>query len=191
MDVYLSATSTLKKEFLSGTINPSNLFVLESYYSLNEWQQEYIKKFDKFMLDSGAYTFRMAQKGGKRQTTDFVSYADEYADFVKDNDVKLFFELDIDNIVGYSEVRKIRARLESRVGRQPIPVWHINRGKEDFVAMCKDYDYVAIGGIVGKAVIKVDEKYYPWFIDSAHEHGAKIHGLGYTNTKKNAPISLG
>ena len=25
------------------------------------------------------------------------------------------------------------------------------------------------------------EKAFPWFINTAHEHGAKIHGLGYTS----------
>ena len=27
----------------------------------------------------------------------------------------------------------------------------------------------------------VEYKYFPWFIKTAHEHGAKIHGLGFTS----------
>ena len=47
--------------------------------------------------------------------------------------------------------------------------------------MCKEYDYVALGGIVAKE-IKTDEwKYLPWFINTAHENECKIHGLGFTS----------
>ena len=48
--------------------------------------------------------------------------------------------------------------------------------------MCEEYPYVALGGIVTKEIPrKKYESAFPWFINTAHEHGAKIHGLGYTN----------
>lgn len=47
--------------------------------------------------------------------------------------------------------------------------------------MCRDYDYVAIGGIVSKEITQKEWKYFPYFINKAHEHGAKIHGLGFTS----------
>ena len=75
----------------------------------------------------------------------------------------------------------IRDRLERMTGKKPIPVWHKNRGKEYFVKMCEEYPYVAIGGIVTKEIPrKVYETAFPWFINTAHKHKAKIHGLGYT-----------
>ena len=46
--------------------------------------------------------------------------------------------------------------------------------------MCKDYKYVAIGGIVSKEIRKEHYPMLRWFIDKAHEAGAKIHGLGFT-----------
>lgn len=50
--------------------------------------------------------------------------------------------------------------------------------------MCENYPYVAIGGIVTKEIpTKLYEKLFPWFINTAHKHGCKIHGLGYTNIK--------
>lgn len=48
--------------------------------------------------------------------------------------------------------------------------------------MCEDFDYVAIGGIVTQEIPrKLYESAFPWFIKTAHQHGAKIHGLGYTS----------
>lgn len=75
---------------------------------------------------------------------------------------------------------KLRDRLEARTGRQSIPVWHINRRKEGFLRDL-DHDYVAVGGLVnchgkGRKVLK---PLFPWLIDTAHEHGSAIHGLGY------------
>ena len=46
----------------------------------------------------------------------------------------------------------------------------------------KDYPYIALGGIAIKEIPKnIFEKSFPWFINKAHENGAKIHGLGYTS----------
>ncbi len=49
--------------------------------------------------------------------------------------------------------------------------------------MCEDYDYVAIGGIVSGEIKKQDYRYFTWFIQQAHQRGAKIHGLGFTNLR--------
>ena len=41
--------------------------------------------------------------------------------------------------------------------------------KEYFVEMCKNYPYVAIGGIVTKEIpINKYEKLFPWFVNTAH-----------------------
>ena len=185
MDIYLSGISSVRTQLLSGELNPRDIFALESFYSLKNWEKPFINQFGKFMLDSGAFTFRVAGKSNKGGKIDWERYADAYADFVREFDIKLFFELDIDNITGYDYVLKLRDRIEARANRQSIPVWHTNRGKQDFLDMCKRYSYVAIGGIVGaSSVHRIDEKYFPWFIKTAHENGARIHGLGYTNTKK-------
>ena len=48
--------------------------------------------------------------------------------------------------------------------------------------MCEQYPYVSIGGIVTREIPRnIYEKAFPWFITTAHQHGCKIHGLGYTN----------
>lgn len=52
--------------------------------------------------------------------------------------------------------------------------------------MCEKYSYVAFGGIASSASRDVRMKYeraFPYFINTAHRHGCKIHGLGYTSVK--------
>ena len=95
----------------------------------------------------------------------------------------MFFELDIDKIIGVDKVERLRDKLQSLTGRKPIPVWHETRSKTYWLDMCKEYPYVAIGGVAdNKGLIKKKKEIlFPWFIKTAHEAGAKIHGLGYTS----------
>lgn len=125
-----------------------------------------------------------SHKGG----INWDEYVEEYAAFINRWNVQLFFELDIDSVVGLTEVERLREKLEALTGKKPIPVWHRNRGKEYFIKMCENYPYVALGGIVTKEIDrKKYETAFPWFIKTAHDHKCKIHGLGYTtvaNLKK-------
>ena len=108
-------------------------------------------------------------------------YIEQYAEFIKKYKVSKFFELDIDKIVGYEEVLRLRKKLELLTGKQPIPVWHKSRGAAEFKKMCQEYKYVAVGGIVSKEITPSMFKLLPTLIDEAHRQGCKIHGLGFTN----------
>ena len=154
-------------------------YVLESfaYIKPNDVIVPLIPFFKGFLLDSGAFTFMARAKG----PVDFDEYLRRYIAFIKKHDIQHFFELDIDSVVGYEKVKEYRRILERETGRRCIPVWHRARGKEDFLRMCDEYDYVAIGGIVTKEIKPSEHRYFPWFIREAHKRGAKIHGLGYTN----------
>lgn len=154
-------------------------FMLESFYYVEDWENPLIKGCELFLLDSGAFTFM----NNSKTAVDFNEYLTTYIDFINKHDIKYFFELDIDAVVGLEEVEKLRKRLEAETGKKCIPVWHKSRGKEKFIEMCKEYDYVAIGGIVTKEIKPVEHKYFKWFIDTAHFYGCKIHGLGFTNLK--------
>lgn len=158
-----------------------NLNILESFYYLRKHENfmDLVGHFGSFLLDSGAYTF---MAGSHKGSIDWDEYVESYAKFINKYDVQLFFELDIDSVVGLEEVERLRAKLETMTNKKPIPVWHKNRGKEYFIKMCEEYPYVALGGIVTKEIPrKKYESAFPWFINTAHEHGVKIHGLGYTN----------
>ena len=156
------------------------VFILESFYACrkNPNFPKLLPLMGDFLLDSGAFTF---MQGTHKEAINWDRYIEEYAEFINRYNVQKFFELDIDLVVGLNEVERLRKRLEQLTGKQPIPVWHKGRGKDYFIGMAGDYPYVAIGGIVSKEIpINLYEKMFPWFIRTAHEKGAKIHGLGYT-----------
>lgn len=157
-------------------------YILESfYYAYKDGLEELIPVFGDFLLDSGAFTFMQNSK----KHVDWNEYLEQYAEFINTHNVDKFFELDIDSVVGYDNVIELRGKLERLTGKQSIPVWHISRGKDEFLKMCEEYPYVALGGIVGAGKgSKTYKRYhtaFPWFIQEAHKRNAKIHGLGFTS----------
>ncbi len=174
------------KVFLAGTTGHDNLilknrpkYVLESFYYIKEWQIELIKKCDMFLLDSGAFTFM----NGKKGKIDWQGYIDSYINFINKYDVKYFFELDIDVVVGYENVKKITKYIEEKTSKKCIPVWHKGRGLEEWKRLTKEYDYVAIGGFVVKEIKPSEYRFIPNLLKIAKENNCKVHGLGFTNVK--------
>jgi len=143
----------------------------------------YLKKFKSVMVDSGAFSFMSGTETriGKRDIQKFV---EGYGKWLKDNKgyYDFFEEMDLDFIVGLNVVEEYRKFLEKCAGKKCIPVWHINRGLDYWKKMVKDYDYVAIGGLVTGEITEM-EKYAPFLIDIAHNNDCKVHGLGYTKTR--------
>lgn len=154
-------------------------YILESFLQTTEKSVKYLPYYGDYMLDSGAFSMLM----GNAKKVDLKTYVDSYIAYIQKYNVQKFFELDIDPIVGYEEVLKIRKYIAEKVGRSPIPVWHKSRGMKDFIEMCKRYKYVAIGGYVSGEFAKGEVEKFPLLIKEAHSHGAKIHGLGFTQLK--------
>ena len=62
----------------------------------------------------------------------------------------------------------MRKRLEAETKKKCIPVWHRSRGKENFIELCKQYDYVAIGGELSSEIeqdMNVVENNTPIYVD--------------------------
>ena len=183
MKIFLAGVEAHAGTYLSSK-DVKDVFILESFYYSNEKTEKFIPFFGDFLLDSGAYTLFSS----KAKNIDWNEYVDRYADFINKNKVNKFFELDIDKLIGYENVLKLRARLEAQTGRKCIPVWHKTRGKEEYLKMCDEYPYVAVGGLVGSGGTSSEYsrhviKYFHWFVNEAHRRGAKIHALGFTNLK--------
>lgn len=179
MQLFLADSGSLREAYCEEPTKAYRPYILESFYYCDENTIRLMPYFGDFLLDSGAYTFMQNTK----THIDWNEYVERYAEFIKKYDIAKFFELDIDSIVGYEKVKEFRKRLEDITGRQPIPVWHINRGGEEFERMCQEYTYVAIGGLVG-GKSEYDRKYwdrFQWFIQTAHKNNAKIHALGFTS----------
>jgi len=156
-----------------------NRYWLGSYLYVRSYQnalRRILKAKRFFILDSGAHTFQKPDK-----EIDWNKYVWEYVQFLKQfPEIDEYVELDIENKVGLTQVEKWRKWMEQELGKPPIVVWHRERGKDYWLWMVKTYPYVGFSGFVvtpegGK---EVPEKYYAWFIKTAHEHGAKIHGFG-------------
>lgn len=185
MNVFLAATMNWQKKIEPYGVLPDlrSIYLLESFFymrSKKDTDFSWCVNSDKFLLDSGAFTFMSNSK----VKADWDKYVEDYADFINKYNVKYFFELDVDSVAGLKKVEQIRERLESLTGKKPIPVWHLSRGKQYYEWMCKNYPYVAFGGIITDGLAsKTLEKYFPWFISTAHKNGAKIHALGYTSIR--------
>ena len=153
------------------------LYVLESFYYIQDWQIEEIPKYKMFLLDSGAFTF---MSNTKKTEVNWKEYIDSYIEFINKHDIKYFFELDIDVVIGYENVKKITKYIEQKTNKKCIPVWHKSRGLEEWERLTKEYDYVAIGGIVTKEIKPSEYKFFPTLLQIASKNKCKVHGLGFT-----------
>ena len=183
MEIFLAGTyGELNRANSEGDFK-QKISILESFYYMQDWMKPYIKDHWDFLLDSGAFTFMNDKKNANG--VNWEEYLERYADFINEMNIDLFFELDIDAVVGLKEVERLRAKLERLTGKQCIPVWHRSRGKDYWFKMVQEYGYVALGGMVSGGVAYKDkvEKIFPWFLKTAKEHDCKVHALGYTSIK--------
>lgn len=151
---------------------------LMSYYYLRTRLPlaEFIRdNSEEILIDSGAHSF---QKGVH---VDWVKYTKEYAEFIKKFDrphIVGYFEMDVDNVIGYDRVLELRKILES-VSNKIIPVWHKNRGIEEFKKMCRDYagKVVAVTGFKNE---DIQDHQYVMFLKYAKKYNCRVHCLGMT-----------
>lgn len=157
------------------------LYNLVSYYYLRSempWVCQLRDVSRLMMVDSGAHSF---QKGKK---VSWDEYTLQYAEFIRGFDrpnVVGYFEMDVDNIIGYDNVLSLRELLKSNCGcpEKIIPVWHKNRGISEYKRMCEEHSgqVVAITGFKNE---DIRDEQYPMFVKEAWKHGCKIHCLGMT-----------
>ena len=157
-------------------------YILETFFNGEKYCKNALADVgtDNFLLDSGAFSYMSGAKCSKEQ---MLAYAEEYAEFIKQNKISQYFELDVDTIFGIDFVEDIRRQIERRTNTQSIPVWHKGRGVEYWKKMCKDYEYVAIGGLVFH-VKKAEWPLIYKLVKYAADRGVKVHGLGFTKTKE-------
>lgn len=154
-------------------------WMLLSFYYLKQDIFEQIRdKSELILIDSGAHSF---QKG---KAVDWVKYTEQYAEWIQKNDCKKivgYFEMDVDNIIGYDKVLELRKILES-VSDKIIPVWHKNRGIDEYKKMCHDYAEKIIA-VTGFKNADIKDEQYPMFLKYAKKYNCKVHCLGMTRKK--------
>lgn len=181
MKVFLSALEQRGKtvfNYINENI-PHYKWNLMSYFYIKKANKDIvntiIEKSELILIDSGAHSF---QKG---IVVDWVEYTKEYAQWIRENDCEKiigYFEMDVDKVIGYEKVLELRKILED-VTDKIIPVWHKNRGVDDFINMCKKYSgkIVAITGFRNEDI--KDEQYIK-FLKVAKKYNCKVHCLGMT-----------
>ena len=173
--VYLAGYKTIENIHKEPT---DDIWLLSSFFEHKSGRFGNYVYQDKHILDSGAFsTFKNPEKA---RSFDWDNYVKKYIAFIKLTKQKLFFELDIDCVVGLEKVEYYRKQIEDAVGTQPIPVWHSNRGWNYFEMMCENYPYVSIGS--GRYNTENYVSVLNKFIGVAHKNNCKIHGLGFTKT---------
>ena len=118
------------------------------------------------MLDSGAFS---AYNSGQ------VIDIDKYIQFIKDNEIDLYFNLDV---IGNVEGTVANQHYMESQGLNPIPVYHYGETLEylDYLVE-QGYSYIGLGGTVGKSVKQRQEFFDEVF---ARHPNIDYHGLGVT-----------
>ena len=177
MRVFLACASGL-----DDTMKESK-YLLESFFNGEKQCLKVLKNCSRegFLLDSGAFSYMNGQKCTKEK---LLNYLDEYIKFINKYDIKYFFELDVDTIFGTEFVEYMRKKLERETGKKSIPVWHKIRGIDYWKRMVDEYDYIAVGGLAIKDIKEKEYGLIKKMVEYACAHGVKVHGLGFTKTKK-------
>lgn len=180
MKVFLSGAEASEKTVVDYWLERGEKidYLLVSYYYVRN-KKNFMEKAkrlaNEILVDSGAHSF---QKGIK---VDWVKYTQEYADWIQENDcpqILGYFEMDVDNIIGYANVLALRGVLD-QVSDKIIPVWHKNRGVSDYKKMCSDYTGKLIA-VTGFRNEDIQDHQYLMFLKYARKFNCKVHCLGMT-----------
>lgn len=186
MRIFLAATTSgMSKQIREEVIKEAKpKYMLETFFSGENTCKKVLLDAgnpENFLLDSGAFSYMSGAECSKEQLTE---YMERYIKFIKENNVKYFFELDVDTIFGIDFVHELRKKLERETQKQCIPVWHKSRGIEYWKWMCDNYKYIAIGGLVTSHIKKQEYELVSKMVEYAYNKGVKVHGLGFTKTKE-------
>lgn len=136
MNLYLAGEHPVKNGRIAASRGQYN--ILESYYYCrnNAFIPALIPHIKSFLLDSGAFTFMQG-----KAAVNWDSYVEEYAAYICKYNIDLFFELDIDAIVGLKEVERLRAKLEKLTGKETHTSMAYQQGQRLF---CQDVQGVSL-----------------------------------------------
>lgn len=163
---------------------------LISYYYLREKSEKTVEKilsqFENVFLDSGAFTFHMMyQKLGygweeAYGSQQLVDYTKEYGEFLKKYGHR--FEICAEIDVGHWP-QKLRQReyLESMApDAKLLPVIHPSDPPEYRHFLCKNYEYVGLGGVGSARSLEAVKAYVTRSIQIARRYGTRYHGFAIT-----------
>ena len=160
----------------------SDMNVLQSYAYMKPEHAEHYKDCKNFLMDSGAFTLMVSNKKGNIKDFDIRGFAKKYGEFIRKYNIDKFIELDIDGIFDMDTYIDCLHILQDSSGKDPMRVFHGWRGKEYFLELVKQKDYICFGGVApGEMTLSSATKHFQWFLDKAHENNCKVHGLAFTS----------
>lgn len=153
--------------------------ILFSFFSSQD-TSKYMPFAKNLLIDSGAFSLQKKKSLTHTQADKFFK---DYLKFVEQNYenpiIQGFFELDIQNIIGYDAVKQYRKEL-FEVTDKIIPVWHKSEKMNEFKRMTFEYDWIGVSSVSDR---EVKREAYPKLINYSHKNNCKIHGLGMLNQK--------
>lgn len=168
MEIYIGSGSQLNYA------SDLRLNVLESFFAIRHKQLKKKKDFvKKFFLDSGAFSAYTQKKGID---------LNQYISYIKDNNDKIDYYANLDEIYNPEKSAQNQAKMESE-GLKPIPVYHYGENLKIFKKMIDKYNYIAIGGMVPISTQKLIPFLDECFGCVCNKEGnteKKIHGFGMT-----------
>tara|TARA_R110001632_G_scaffold229939_3_gene366848 strand:- start:562 stop:1371 length:810 start_codon:yes stop_codon:yes gene_type:complete len=149
--------------------------ILASYFYFNKSTRlEQLKKLnvfntDNFILDSGAFSAYTLNK---------VIDIQEYIDFIKNNEIKQYANLDD---IGNPKQTAKNYEIMLKAGLKPKPVFHTGESLE-YLEPLLNTDYIALGGMVKATNL---EEWLDKVFNFIYKRNPKIkiHGFGMTNLK--------
>jgi len=177
MKIYLAGHGTRHAHWVVDKFY--NFYRLQSYHYVNETEKNLHTKYKDFILDSGVFSY-LTSKKEQAKTTDWEEYIHKYAKYVREQNIKNYVEVDIDTVIGLDGVQKLTKKLEQLVGWASIPVWHLNRGYDNWLKLCKDYEYICFGAFLTDNLPSSKFPMINKFLLDAAKEKTKVHGLGFT-----------
>lgn len=145
-------------------------------------------------MDSGAFSIhRKATEFAKRtgrealdyyKSTEFKAYLDEYAEYLKANEGLIDYYANVDVIRHPQLTYRSQKYLEQKHGLKPVPTIHYPTDLKWLERYIKEgYDYIALGGLVGKTSQASAEHWVEDAFDLvlSAKSPPKIHGFGISN----------
>ena len=157
---------------------------LESFHYVNK--QSFVDHMRannaKVFLDSGAFSAHTL--GVQLKVSDYCEYITRNLDILR-VDGKAVMASVLDGIGDPLQTYRNQLEMEAR-GFSPLPCFHVGEPEEYLEHYIKNYEYITIGGMVGKSAkqlyIWLDRIWDRYLCDGSGRARIKVHGFGLTST---------
>ena len=140
---------------------------LFSYFYIKE---KNIKLKATDFLDSGAFS---AMNSGKKIDLD------KYIAYIKKHKIKLYANLDV---IGNAKASLKNLNYMIDKGLTPIPVFHINEDFKYLEEYCKNFTYIALGGLAQLRIKRLCDNWLKKCFNIINKYKTKVHGFAVTSS---------